>query len=255
MRALVLDYDWGFINRAAGRLRANTIPARDKRGCLPPIAEVIAQGYRMMADAEQNSTLSEIDRSAQYRDGLLLVFLAYHPLRLHNLSSLRIGCHFVFQGEQVVLHIAAQETKAQRHLQQEVSGRLSFAIIRYADRYRQVLLRARGRWHRPARDEFWISCDGSPCDAQTLRNIVKKHLVGPNGRPVSPHLFRSMAATSISIEAPTEVDVIPVILGHRSHRTGEQYYNLATSLGASRAFSMTLDSIQKNLKLVEQEAK
>jgi len=64
-----------------------------------------------------------------------------------------------------------------------------------------------------------------------------------------------MAATSISIEAPTEVDVIPVILGHRSHRTGEQYYNLATSLGASRAFSMTLDSIQKNLKLVEQEAK
>jgi integrase/recombinase XerD len=206
MRALAPDHDWRFIKRAAGRLRASTIPVRDKRGNLRPIAEVIAQGYRMMADAQQNEALSEIDRAALYRDGLLLVFLAYHPLRLRNLSSLRIGRHLFFQGEQVVLNIAPQETKAQRHLQQEVSERLSFAISRYVDRYRAVLLRATGRWHRPALDEFWISRDGSPCDAQTLRNIVKKHLVGPNGKPISPHLFRSIAATSVSIEAPTEVD-------------------------------------------------
>jgi hypothetical protein len=63
-----------------------------------------------------------------------------------------------------------------------------------------------------------------------------------------------MAATTISIEAPTEIDGIPVVLGHRSYRTGEQYYNLATSLDASRSFSTALDSIRKNLKPAKQEA-
>ena len=63
-----------------------------------------------------------------------------------------------------------------------------------------------------------------------------------------------MAATTISIEAPTEIDVIPVVLGHRSYRTGEQYYNLATSLDASRAFGAAPDSIRKSLKLAKQEA-
>jgi integrase/recombinase XerD len=32
MRARAPERDWNFINRAAGRLRADTIPARDKRG-------------------------------------------------------------------------------------------------------------------------------------------------------------------------------------------------------------------------------
>ncbi len=88
------------------------------------------------------------------------------------------------------------------------------AVRRYIDRYRPVLLRARGRWYKPAADELWISHDGSPCSSESFKNIVKKHVVGPNGRPFSPHLFRSMAVTSISIEAPDLVDIIPVILTH-----------------------------------------
>jgi len=65
----------------------------------------------------------------------------------------------------------------------------------------------------------------------------------------------TIAATTISIEAPTDVDVIPVILGHRSYRTGEQYYNLASSLDASRAFGAVLNSIRKNLKPEKQDAR
>jgi hypothetical protein len=59
MRALAPNGDWRFIKRAAGRLRANTIPARDKRGRLPPIVDPIAQGYRMMEEAEKVGILSD----------------------------------------------------------------------------------------------------------------------------------------------------------------------------------------------------
>lgn len=255
MRALAPDHDWGFINRAAARLRATTIPARDKRGRMLPITDVIKQGYRMMADAEHNGARSQVRQTALYRDGLLLVFLAYTLLRLRNVSSLGIGSHLILRGQQVMLKVGSRETKARQCIQQEIPQRLSFAIRRYVDLYRPVLLRAKGRWHRPALDKFWISCDGSPCSDQTLRNIVKKHVVGPNGERISPHLLRSIAATSVSIGAPADVDIIPVILGHRSPRTAEQYYNLATSLDASRAFGGLLESIRNNLKLAEQKAK
>jgi hypothetical protein len=59
-----------------------------------------------------------------------------------------------------------------------------------------------------------------------------------------------VAATSVSIAAPESVDLIPSTLTHRSHRTGELYYNLATSLEASRAFGSALDAIQKDLDAV-----
>ena len=36
----------------------------------------IAQGWRMMDEAETTGTLSELARAARYREGLLLVFLA-----------------------------------------------------------------------------------------------------------------------------------------------------------------------------------
>jgi hypothetical protein len=107
-----------------------------------------------------------------------------------------------------------------------------------------VLRRARGRWHAPAGDAFWLSRDGSPCSAKTFCNIIEKYTVGPNGRPLSPHLFRSMAATSVAIEAPGSVDLIPAILTHRSQKTGEKYYNLAGSLDASRAFNEAVDAIR-----------
>jgi integrase/recombinase XerD len=248
MRALAPERDWSFINRAAGRLRAETIPARDKRGRLLPIADVIEQGSSLLKHAEEDKGLLEIDRATLYRDGLILLFLAHHPMRLRNLSSLRIGHHLVQQGQLMVLKIDASETKARQFREGEVSEKLSFALRRYISVHRPILLRAKGRWHAAVCDELWISCDGSPCSDQTLRNIVKKHLVGPNGEPVSPHLFRTIAGTTVSTEAPGSVDIIPVILNHRSYRTSEQYYNLATSLDASRAFSAAVDSIRMKLK-------
>jgi integrase/recombinase XerD len=218
------------------------------------LVEIVAQGYRMMDEAEDSGALSELGRAALYRDGLLLVFLAYHPLRLRNLASLRIGHHLLVQEDRIVLRIEASETKARKRMEQVLSPRLALAVRRYIDRYRGALVRAGGRWHAPAADALWVSRDGSPCDAQTLRNIVRKRSAGPNGRPLSPHLFRSMAATAVSIEAPDSVDLIPAILSHRSHRTGEQYYNLASSLDASRTFGGALDEIRKELETALQES-
>ena len=251
MRALAPERDWGFIKRAAGRLRATTIPAMNKRARLPLLTNVIIQGYDMMQEAESDAGASALGRAALYRDGLLLAFLAHHPLRLRNLTSLRIGEHVKLDSDPPLLQIDAAETKTRQRIEQELPSRLAHAIKTYVERYRPVLLRARGRWHRPVTNELWISRDGSPCSAQTFQNIVAKRVRGPDGRPLSPHLFRSMMATMVAIEAPEAVDLIPVVLTHRSPKTGERYYNLADGLSASRTYTGFLQEIERELRDVD----
>jgi integrase/recombinase XerD len=248
MRALAPEDDWRWLLRAASRLRVMTIPAQDKRARLRPVADLVAQGFRMMDEADQGQGCSELGRAAYYRDGMVMAFLGSHPLRLRNLASLRLDHHLIKEGEEFLLKLVAAETKGRRRPYEAVIAQpLAEAIRQYLDRYRPVLLKARGRWHSAAGDALWISRDGSPCREETFANIIRKHTRGSDGRPLSPHLFRSCAATSIAINAPGSVDIIPAILGHASPTTGERYYNLATSLEASRAHNTTLDRLEKDL--------
>jgi hypothetical protein len=103
MRALAPEDDWRWLLRAADRLRVSTIPVQDKRARLQPITDLVAQGFRMMDEADQGQGYSELGRAAYYRDGLVMAFLGFHPLRLHNLASLRIGHHLIQEGEEFLL--------------------------------------------------------------------------------------------------------------------------------------------------------
>ncbi len=245
MRALAPDGDWRWILRAAGRLRASTIPAQDKRARLRPVEELAAEGLRLMAGAETNPAFSALGRALQYRDGLILVFLAFHPLRLRNLAELEVGRHIVEVGEQFILRLF--ETKGGQPHEIPVHPTVSAPLRRYLRHHRSVLLGRRGRWYAPPGEALWISKHGSRCSEETFENVVRKR-TGADGRPpLSPHLFRSCGATSVAINAPSAVDIIPAVLTHSSHRTGERYYNLASSLEASRAHSALLDELRREL--------
>ena len=248
MRAIAPQCDWRWLLRAAGRLRASTIPVRNKRARLRPIEELVADGFRLTTEAERDGTLSELGRAACYRDGLIMAFLGSHPMRLRNLASLRIGRHVVVEGDQVVLKLAASETKGRRDYEAIATPKLSKALKHYLRDYRPVLLAAKGRWRSPPGAALWISRDGSPCSEETFANIIRKRTAGPGRPPMSPHMFRSAAATSVAVSAPGSVDIIPAVLGHGSPRTAEQYYNLAGSLEASRAHSAMLDALQRDLR-------
>jgi integrase/recombinase XerD len=45
------------------------------------------------------------------------------------------------------------------------------------------------------------------------------------GSSISPNLFRHAAATSMAIVDPHQVRLIAGLLGHRTLRTAERYYN------------------------------
>jgi hypothetical protein len=96
-----------------------------------------------------------------FRDGLVVAFLTFHPIRRRNIAS--IGREIVSRGDTLALQLSTDDTKNRRPHDAVVAPKLSDAIRIYLSRYRPVLLQARGRSHAPAGNAFWISHDGSPC--------------------------------------------------------------------------------------------
>ncbi len=76
LRVMVPDDDWGWISRAAYRLEGMAIPVRDKATRLQSPIRLIALGMQLMsrADAALGNPTSALARD--YRDGLLIAFLA-----------------------------------------------------------------------------------------------------------------------------------------------------------------------------------
>jgi hypothetical protein len=98
-----------------------------------------------------------------------------------------------------------------------------------------------------AGDALWISRDDSPCTQQTFANIIRKR-TREAGRPdLSPPLCRSRAASSIAVDAPGDVDIIPAILGHGSPKVAERHYNLVGSREASRDHGRLIDDLRQRL--------
>jgi hypothetical protein len=68
------------------------------------------------------------------------------------------------------------------------------------------------------------------------------------GKPMGLHDFRRAAATFIATEAPSKTGLIPGVLDHTSFDVGDQYYNLARSVEASRRFGAHLAATRAKLR-------
>jgi len=73
-----------------------------------------------------------------------------------------------------------------------------------------------------------------------ITDIISYRTRAAFGHPVSPHLFRHCAATTIAMLAPERIDVARNLLDHVSLSTTHDYYIRAGSLRASKAYAKVL---------------
>jgi hypothetical protein len=62
------------------------------------------------------------------------------------------------------------------------------------------------------------------------------------------HDFRRSAATFIAIEMPEKIGLVPGVLQHASPEVGEQHYNLANAMTASKRYSAALADLKIDLR-------
>jgi integrase/recombinase XerD len=266
MTAAAPATDWGWLHKAVARLRHNAAPGNRNAGRVRSSAELFALGLRLMAEVEAADTTApaavvaatgtwapvpktklrraDLLRAVRYRDGLMIALLALRPLRLRNLVGLEIGrTLFAAAENEHRIVIGASDTKTQKPIDLEWPADLEPQLQRYLDHYRPRLLR------HGTSSMLWIGQFGKP---MATNHIVCAVIVGRTreglGVPISPHLFRDCAATTIANEDPGHIGIASSLLGHVSIRTTDRHYRQANSINASRHYEAARAELRAQLR-------
>jgi integrase len=247
VNAFAPEADWTWLRRAISRIQHGVAPTARKAGRIRSSAVIVGLGMRLMSAAE----ITEPDaRSGQlpwhaagYRDGLIIAFLALRPLRLRNLIGLELGRTLLQVGtDDHRIVYGADETKTREPIEVDWPAELESHLRRYLDHYRPRLL-----GNRVSR-MLWIGIFGAPMAEQTIRQAITIRTRQGLGAPISPHLFRDCAATTISIEDPQHIGIASSLLGHSSSTTTDKHYRQASSVTASRQLLTTVALRREELR-------
>jgi integrase len=246
------ERDWTWIRRLECRLRRLARPARNRRTGLVSANRLYRLGLTLMAEAEGLASATPVMRAVQYRDGLMISFLAARPLRRHNFAAIEMGRHLMKQGDGYWIRFEADETKTKVPVEVSFPAALVPFLERYLSVHRPLLAQCEGYWNRARRNPpspaaLWLSQHGTAMAEVAISSRFKKLTHGRFGRPVTMHRFRDSAATSIAVEDPEHVRITKCILGHTTLRTSERYYNHANSLQAGQRYQARILELRRTL--------
>ena len=149
------------------------------------------------------------------RDGVIIVFLTLRPLRLRNLTDLRLGVHLRRQvSGSWRIQVPGSETKNWETIDWVVPEDLARFLESYLAVDRPALLARRNGPGAETEDHLWISEDGFPLSYTTLRHGCGSTRGVPSG-------FRSVPIGSRcrshdrNDRVPDELADGPALLGDR----------------------------------------
>jgi integrase len=185
--------------------------------------------------------LTKLARACRVRNGLMLALLAFCPIRRKNFAALEIGRSFVKIRGQWWIVLSATETKEKRADERPVNELLTAIIDRYMSEYRPVLARSVS-----GSTALWLSAnDGAPITPKELARVIRTTTLSRVGVPVSPHLFRTSAASSAAVHGGDNPDLASAVLHHTHPSFTNEHYNRATSLTAAENFRQIIRQYEK----------
>lgn len=237
-QALDPNFTPRLINRHIATIRPTAVSVQAK-GHLTSSATLVDLGLSLIGSAQDPAN---IKHALAFRDGLVIAFLALHPVRLRNLAEFAIGRNLREQGHCYLLVWAGCETKNGIRYEVPLAPLLVEHMRAYLTIWRPILISRRGRWLGDIAGSVWVSADGSAMTKMGLAQRIKRHTQAAFGHALSPHRFRDAAATTLAIAAPDQVRAAAPLLGHRTFATTERYYIQVSSAQAQRSF---LDAIKE----------
>jgi integrase/recombinase XerD len=247
LRVMTSDMSFRWISRAAGRLRSQARPVKDKRSRLQSPARLAELGLRLMELAQRE--VVTLESAVNYRDGLVIALLAYRPLRARNLAMIACEEHLVQRDGVWRLLFTDRQTKSGRRHETPFPAELVPRLERYLGTYRALLLTKGGQQAPAPVTALWVSRDATALGYGTIAHHVRKHTRAAFGVAMTPHLFRDAAATAIAVHDPEHVNNIMPVLGHSTLATSERHYNQARGLEAGRRFQANIAKLRTRTTL------
>jgi len=196
-------------------------------------------GLTLIGEARQFAK-TEFTWAIGIRNGLMLCTLALCPIRLKNFAELQIGTSFreIQESWWIILPKQATKTK-KRPDERRIPEFIRPVVNLYISEARAVLV-------DPDRETnaLWISSTtGLPFTKKTLGTLISKLTLETLGIDVSPHLFRTAAATTAAAYAPHLPHLASAVLGHSDPRITEEHYNRASSVNAASVYATIVEGM------------
>lgn len=169
--------------------------------------------------------------------------LLYVPLRISNLTHLRLGEHLKFDGSRAgrVSHLVlrAHETKNAADLEWVVEPELAAFLDRYLRRFRPLLAAEGSTWLFPAPPP-----QDAPLAVDTLRYHIVHAIRDEVGAESNPHLFRALVTRLILEESPGALEDARHLLGDKSQATVLAHYASIEPAHAARRHAERLQQLR-----------
>jgi integrase len=201
--------------------------------------ELVEAGLALMHEANEISLKSLLVRARQYRDGLMIALLAMHPIRLKNFAALVLGHSLKQAGNSCWIVLAAAETKEKRADEREVDPTLVPWLQTYLKMHRPILTR-----DRCESGALWLSSnDGKPMKYSGVARAITDTTLQTTGKKISPHMFRTAAASTSAVYAGHQPHLATALLHHVQAEVTEEHYNRATALSAACSYGALIRSL------------
>jgi len=210
-------------------------------------------GLRLMAEAEELAARPRARTGSRaavlHRDGLMIALQSLLALRPSNLLALEDGATLRRGGDADRAQgpagwrasFAGPQMKAGRRHGSPIPEELAQHIQHHMAVHRPRLVAAA----RPGTAEtrtLFVSDRGLPLGPAQDWAAVTKRVKAALGVSVSIHEFRHVLASTVAIDAPQMMGVVPGALGHADERPVLDHYDLATQLEAGRRWGDTVAS-------------
>src|SRR5262249_12920876 len=192
----------------------------------------VEAGLTLMAEARKFAN-TDLARARGIRNGLLVALLALCPIRLKNFAALQIGQTFKEINGRWWIALPGNVTKSGRPDERPVPAWLKRYIDVYLNQSRPILLGS-----RPPTNTLWISSTtGRRMTTKNLGTLISKITLETIGVNVSPHLFRTAAASTAAAYGGNTPHLASALLNHTDPRVTEEHYNRASSVNASKIYA------------------
>jgi integrase len=148
---------------------------------------------------------------------IAIEIMMFAPIRIQNLSTIRLDEHMGWQADRLRLSFPAHEVKNDQALDFLLPAEASERIKRYIKEWRSLFIPATNPYLFPGRN-------GKPKDQSALRNQMKKAIFDHTGLQMTPHQFRHAAAKLLLDARPGHYEVVRKLLGHKSLTTTYAHY-------------------------------
>jgi site-specific recombinase XerD len=194
--------------------------------------QLVKAGLTLIAEA-QEFTHDDIARARGIRNGFMIALLAVCPIRLRNFAALEIGNSFKQIAGRWWIALPSVNTKSKRPDERCVPEWLNGSIGAYLVEARPVLIGSAS-----STDALWISSTtGRAMTKKNLGLLISKITLRTLGVNISPHLFRTAAASTAATYGPEIPHLASAVLNHTDPRITEEHYNRASTVSASKVYA------------------